>query len=207
MAIQYAVMAGFQVISGLQQAEMVRMQADIQKEIDDFNAQMAEYDAWKVETYGQTQVAMYQQQIDQAQAAAKVSAAGAGVDIRSGSLSEITAQNELVGLANKLEIENQTREKALGYKRQARSIQMGSAVNQAVSKAQQSSIIGGALLQAAGTVLKGSMGASGGTKQPMGSESGYSLNGSQSLSMSQPGSYLTGTSQDLNQTTGYLGLP
>lgn len=207
MAWQYAALAGYQVISGLQQAEMVRMQADIQKQIDEFNAQMTEYDAWRVIGYGQTQMAQYQQQIDQAQAAGRVSAAGAGVSMTEGSIAELSQQNQLIGQMNLMEIENQTREKALGYTRQARNIRFASGMAQGQAQVQAQSIIGGSLMQAAGTAVSGYLRTPNAPKKQPVSESGYTFNASQGLSMSQPGSYLTGSSQDLARTTGYLGLP
>ena len=204
MPLAYVALAGFQIISGLQQAEMVRMQAEVQKQIDDFNAEMAEFDAWRAQGYGQTQMAIYQTQLDQAKAAGRVSAAGAGVKLE-GSLGELAAEQEIVGLANMLDIENQTRERALGYTRQARSIRLGSQINYGQSQVQARSIIGGSILQAAGTVVAG-MG-----KQPLGKESpsGYEVPnpGSKSLSMNTRGGMLTGTSQDFAKDTGYLGLP
>lgn len=202
MALAYAALAGFQIISGLQQAEMVGTQASLQKEIDDFNAEMAEFDAWRAQGFGQTQMAIYQTQLDQAKAAGRVSAAGAGVKLE-GSLGELAAEQEMVGLANMLDIENQTRERALGYRRQANSIRMGSAMTQAQARTQQAAIIGGSIANAAATGIKGME-----KKQTLGTESGYTVpnKGSESLSYT-PGNYVTGTSQDLAKDTGYLGLP
>ena len=190
----YAGIAAYQLISGFVQADMVAKQAAIQKQIDEENAKLAEYDAWRTEAFGQTAVAQYQQQIDQAAGAAKVSAAGAGVSLQEGSLSEVVAENEMVGIMNQMEIENQAREKALGYTRQARSIRTGSLISQSQSKTQQSSIIGGSILRAGGTLAAGMMKPS---TPALGTESGY---------VSTPGSYLTGSSQDLGDTTGYLGF-
>ena len=202
MAWQYAVMAGYQIISGLQQAEMIGMQADIQKEIDEFNAQLAEYDAWKVRGYGQTQMARYQNQVDQAIAAGKTSAAAAGVDINQGSLSEYAAEQEFAGFMNQMDIENQSIEAALGYKRQARNIRLGSSMNQMQSKVQQASVIGGSIMNAGATMVKGMSVGDG--DEPKRNESGYQvgpLNGSKQLSNS--GGYLSGLNE---QPLGsYLG--
>lgn len=192
----YAALAGYQIISGFQQAEMVGMQADIQRQIDEFNAELAEFDAWKVQAYGQTQVARYQSQVDQTEAAAKVSAAGANVKIE-GSLAEVAAQNDVIAQANILTIENQAREAALGYTRQAQGIRIGSQLNQMTAKTQQAAIRGGAIAQGLGTVARGFTTPSPNTTP--GSESGYSLPTLQQT----PGSYLTGSSEDLGGT-GYL---
>ena len=191
-------LAGYQIISGLQQAEMVGRQMELQRQIDEENAKLAEYDAWRTEAYGQTLMAEYQQQIDQTQAKARVSAAAEGVSTTEGSIAELMQQNEMVGLANRMAIEASARERALGYTRQARNIRTGSQMKQAEAKAQQSSIITGSILSAGGSLAKGFIGLS----SKSGSESGYSL---PSLEKT-PGSYLTGSSEDLGGT-GYLGLP
>ena len=193
-------LAGYQIISGFQQAELVGRQMELQRQIDEENAKLAEYDAWRAEAYGQTLMAEYQQQIDQVQAKARVSAAAEGVSTAEGSIAEVMQQNEIVGLANRMAIEASAREKALGYTRQARNIRTGSQMNQATAKAQQSSIIAGSILSAGGSLVKGLASSGGSTK--VGTESGYSL---PSLEKT-PGSYLTGSSEDLG-STGYLGLP
>ena len=193
-------LAGYQIISGLRQAEMVGRQAELQRQIDEENAKLAEYDAWRTEAYGQTLMAEYQQQIDQTQAKARVSAAAEGVSTTEGSIAELMQQNEMVGLANRMAIEASARERALGYTRQARNIRTGSQMKQAEAKAQQSSIIAGSILSAGGSLFKGLASSGGSTK--VGTESGYSL---PSLEKT-PGSYLTGSSEDLGGT-GYLGLP
>jgi len=59
MAWQYAALAGFQIAQGLMQAENVKKQAALQKEIDDFNIGLAKFDAWKAEADGQAAVALY----------------------------------------------------------------------------------------------------------------------------------------------------
>ena len=205
MAWQYAALAGFKILAGFQQASLVDKQLAIQRQIDEQNAKLAEYDAWRAEVYGQTQVAEYQQQVDQAQAKARVSAAAEGVSTREGSLADIIDQNEMIALSNRMKIEAQTRERALGYRRQADNIRLNSAMRQAEGEAKKSAIITGSLLSAGGDLVGPGL-----FKSPslsLGSESGYSLPSLPSLQpLSTPGSYLTGSSQDIGGT-GYLGLP
>lgn len=155
MSAALAGLAGFQIISGLQQSEMIRMQADIQRDIDAFNAELAEEDAWRIEQFGQTQVARYQSEIDQAEGTARVRAAAVGADITEGSLSEITQENFDIGFLNKLEIENQAREQALGYRKQISSARMQSTLNYGQAQVQARSVIGGAIGRAGGTLASG----------------------------------------------------
>jgi hypothetical protein len=210
-----AAYAGYQIISGMQQADAVKRQAAVQAQIDEQNAKLAEYDAWKVQGFGQTQMARYQSQIDQAQGAAKVSAAGAGVDISTGSLSETVQQNESIGLMNMLDIENQARERALGYTRQARSIRAGSNIQQSQANSQAESIRTASYVNAVGTVASSYNPSGKPTKSssPSGkptkssSPSGYNVTnpGSQTLSSSSPNSYLSGSSQ--YDQLNYLSMP
>lgn len=187
-------LAGFQIISGFQQAELVGRQMELQRQIDEENAKLAEYDAWRAEAYGQTLMAEYQQQIDQVQAKARVSAAAEGVSTTEGSIAEVMQQNETVGLANRMAIEASAREKALGYTRQARNIRTGSQINQATAKAQQSSIITGSILSAGGSLVKN-------LSKSSGTESGYSATGNTF------GTSEAGAEPDFRAKVNYLGLP
>lgn len=200
MAWQYAALAGYQMISSFQQAEMIKMQSDIQKEIDQFNAQLAEYDAWRVVGYGQTQMARYQSQVDQQEAMGRVSAAAAGQDIASGSLSEIAQENRVIAAANLLDIEARAREQALGYNRQARDIRMNSQLNQLAARTQQQSVITGGLFRAGGTLAAGALKNS--TSSKPRAESGYTISNPGSESLRMPDSILTAEEDTIQ--LGYL---
>ena len=131
--------AGLQILSGFLQADMVKRQAKTQADIAEFNAQLAEYDAWKVTAYGQTLVAASQNQIDQARGSMKVFAGSRGIQV-DGSLAEVAAENELNGLVMKMNIDNRTTEQAMGYTRQARNIRLGSLLNTLQSDVQANSV-------------------------------------------------------------------
>lgn len=148
-------MAGLQFLSAVVQAQAVRDQAKIQKEIDDYNAQLAEYDAWRIKGAGQAAIARYQTQLDQAAGKAKVSAAAAGADIKSGSLSEIVAENQNTGYLNKLDMDNRMHEQAMGYKRQASNIRLNSDLHTMGANVQSNSMILGGALRAGGTAVSG----------------------------------------------------
>lgn len=144
-------MAGVQVLSGFLQADMVRRQAETQARIAEFNAQLAEYDAWKTEAYGATLVARMQNDTDQARGATKVYAASRGIKVE-GSLAEVSAQNELNSFLNKIDVDNRTTEQAMGYKRQASQIRLGSSLNTQAANLQASSLQIGGIAQGAGTI-------------------------------------------------------
>lgn len=146
-------MAANQVLGAYLQAEAVKRQSDIQGKIDEFNAQLAQYDSWKAEAYGQTVMARYQSTIDQSTGTSKVYAASKGIDIKDGSISELNAQNEYSGFLNKIDLDNRSYEQALGYKRQASQIRLGSDMNRLQSNTQANSLITGGVANAAGTLL------------------------------------------------------
>lgn len=144
-------MAGVQILSGFLQAEMVKRQARTQAEIAEYNAQLAEYDAWKTEAYGATLMAQSQNQIDQARGTSKVFAGSLGIK-NEGSLAEIQAQNELNSLVNKVSITNRVNEQAMGYKRQASQLRLGASLTGLQANVQSSSIFMGSIAQASGNI-------------------------------------------------------
>lgn len=150
-------MAGVQLMSTLVQADAVKKQAQIQADIDAFNAELAEYDAWRIEGAGQAQIARYQTQLDQAAGSAKVAAAAVGADTKSGSLAEITGENQLTGFLNKLDMDNRIHEQAMGYKRQARNIRLQGDMRQIGAGLQANSLLVGGVAQGLGTAASGYM--------------------------------------------------
>src|SRR5690606_23823666 len=101
------------------------------------------------EAFGQTQVARYQSELDKVEGATRTRLAAAGVDANVGSAAEVIDENRMVGLLNKMDIDNQARERALGYTRQAQSIRLGSRLNQLQSQVRSRAAIGGAIAGAA----------------------------------------------------------
>lgn len=123
MAVQFA-LAAFQLASSIQQAEAIRSQARLQKEIAEFNAQFAELDAYRTEQYGETEAARYQSEIDKTVGEQRVAYAASGVDVTSGTAAAIQAETKLTGFLNQLDIRTQAQSKALGYKREAMNIRL-----------------------------------------------------------------------------------
>lgn len=119
-----AALAAFQLVSSIQQAEAIRGQARLQKEIAEFNAQFAELDAYRTEQYGETEVARYQNEIDATVGNQRVAYAASGVDVTSGTAAAIQAETKLTGFLNQLDIRTQAQSKALGYKREAMNIRL-----------------------------------------------------------------------------------
>lgn len=146
MGWQYAAMAGYEIISGLHQAETVRAQSKLTQEINEMNAVYAEMDAYGAEQSGEEQAARYQTAIDQTIGAQRVALASQDTDITFGTALEKQAETKLTGFLNQVDIRNQAHERALGYQREARNIRAGGAAKEAESKLHAQSLTNAAVL-------------------------------------------------------------
>lgn len=165
-----AAMAGYQIISSMQQAEMLRQNAEISKEINEMNAQYAEMDAWNAEKDGMAQEARYQTTIDQNAGAQKVALAAQDVDINFGTAKELQNESKLAGFLNQLDIRNQAHAQALGFKNQARNLRLTGQAESASANLQANAV------QNAGVMRGLETGINAYEKYGYGGSSGYSRN-------------------------------
>ena len=128
--VAYAALAGLQLLSGIQQANNIQRQAEIQKKIDEFNRDQVALDAFNAEADGYTQMARYQNVIDQIQAAEKVAYIDQNVDPNFGTARDIQDQSSVNGQLNKIDIQNQAHMKALGFKFQLNNMKLQSDLGQ-----------------------------------------------------------------------------
>lgn len=147
--------AAVQVVNGMNQAEIIREQGKIARDIANMNAEFAEVDAWHAEQDGQKTLAQYEGQVSQVISSQKNEFAAKDVDFKFGSAAEVIADSQLAGILNGIDIKNQAHEKALGYKREARNLRLGGATQSAqsnlnASATQSSAIIGGMTTAASG---------------------------------------------------------
>lgn len=150
-AAAYAATGVYQIVSGIQQGEIVRENAALTRDIANQNADLAEIDAYNAEISGFTQEARYQNVIDATLGAQKVALASQNIDINFGSAKEIQADSKLAGFLNKVDLRNQAHEAALGYKNQARSFRLAGVQADAQGSLNASSARNTALLSAAST--------------------------------------------------------
>ncbi|MFM6930152.1 MAG: hypothetical protein ACKOX6_16900 [Bdellovibrio sp.] len=148
-AYAQAGLAGYQIISGFQQAELVRENARLSREVNEMNAQAADLDAYHAELNGMTQEARYQQVIDSTLADQKVAYASQKVDAGFGTAAAVTAESKLTASLNKVDIENQAHEQALGIKNQARNIRLQGSMNDTAARLQANSMQNAAIIGAA----------------------------------------------------------
>ena len=148
-------MAAFQMISGAQQAEVVRANAELSKQVNDMNAEFAEIDAFNAENTGRAEEARYQTTIDQTVGAQKVALASKDVDINFGTAKELQNQTKLTGFLNQIDIRNQAHNQALGYKGQARNLKLASYTQAAEAALQAGAIQSSSMMRGAETVISG----------------------------------------------------
>lgn len=140
--------AALQVWSGFQQAEMIREQAKLQAKINELNAGFAEQDAFEAEAMGYTEAARYQSVIDATIGDQKVAFASQDVNVTSGTAAAVQKESRFTGYLNQLELQKQGRERAQGFKNEARNIRFGSAMQRSqsaidASGAERNAVIGG----------------------------------------------------------------
>lgn len=144
----YAATGAFQIVSGLQQAELMRESGRFAQQVAEMNAQYAELDAYEAEKFALTESARYQTQIDSTISDQRTMLAAEGVDITSGTAKAIQEETKLTGFLNTLDIEAQGRAKAMGLRRQAASFRIGGAQNVAqaninASATRANAVVGG----------------------------------------------------------------
>lgn len=127
-------LAAAQAISAAKQADEIRMQAELQANLNEVNAKYAEHDAYEAYKFGETEVARYEPQIDETVGAQRAVMASQGVDVSYGTGAELQQQTRLTGTLNILDIQNQARMKAEGYSAQARNIRQSSSVQKSKSE-------------------------------------------------------------------------
>lgn len=183
----YAALAAYQLVSGAQQAETIREQGRLNKEIADVNAEYAELDAYNAEQSGYTQEARYQHVIDSTLSHQRVAQASQNVDVSFGTAKELQAETKLNGFLNQLDIKNQAHQQALGYKMQARNIRLAGVTGKAQAEYNAGATQNAAIIGAAGTALSGYAKTAAPSPSPAPSPSSSPSNGSYTLGS---GSYL-----------------
>lgn len=151
----YAAMAGLQIAQGLHQAQMIREQSAVQSELNEFNAQFAELDAYEAEKFGETQVAAYDKNVTAVVGEQRARMAAADIDVSYGTASQIQDETKFNGYLNALDIRNQAHAKSLGFKREARMIRLGSTMQSSQAAMQARAAITSGVMGALQTGLSG----------------------------------------------------
>jgi hypothetical protein len=157
MAAGYATaaLAGYEIVSGFQQAELMRDNAKLTRQVNEMNAQYAEIDANNAELDGIEQENRYQTVIDQTIGNQRVAYAAQDVDINFGTALAVQAESKLTGMLNQMDIRNQAHNKAVGYKTQARQMRLQGYLDSVQSEVRASATQNAAIMGAAKTGLSG----------------------------------------------------
>lgn len=148
-------LAGLQAVSALKQADEIRRSADLTRKLNEINAQYADYDAYQAELGGETQAARYQSEIDKIASEQQTTLAAQGVDINYGTAAEIQKDTKVTGFLNILDIKQQARARAMGFKREARETRIKGAFNQSQAEINANGVAVAGLLNAGATGYRG----------------------------------------------------
>lgn len=153
--IVYGAMAGLQLLSGIQQANNIQRQAELQKQLDEFNIEQAQLDAFNAEADGYTASARYQNVINAVNSTQINTYYANDVNPNFGTAADIQADTKLTGQLNLLDIQSQAHQRALGYKKQANNMRGQSGMNQIGASLQATTARNTAILGAANTMITG----------------------------------------------------
>lgn len=151
----YAAMAALQLAGGYFASQNIKATAELNQDISDMNAQFAELDAYDSELEGYTQQARYQGVIDNTLAEQSTIMKAHDIDTNFGTASLVEEETRFTGQLNLMQIQKQANEAALGYKRQARDIKLGGAMNYADARTRAGQAMFSGVTSAANTGLTG----------------------------------------------------
>lgn len=151
----YGALAGMQLASGYFASQNVKATAELNRDIAEMNAEFAELDAYDAELDGVSAQARYQSVIDNTLAEQSAIMLAQDIDVSYGSAASVAEESKFNGQLNMMEIKKQAQEAALGYKRQARDMRLNGDMNYADAQGKASSIMTGAMFDAAKTGLSG----------------------------------------------------
>lgn len=181
METAFLALAAFQVVSGFQNAQNTKANAQVQQQIAQMNEKYANIDANEQLQASYTKAAEYDSQVQAVVSKQRQTYAAEGVDVSYGTASQVQSQSTLTGQINALQILKQGRQAANGLQMQA--INYGLSGDQAKT---QGDLNAGAqedagLMQGLSTGLSGyakySSSTGTGTTSRTGSSSGFSWAG------------------------------
>jgi hypothetical protein len=181
--IAVAALAALKVATGFHQGEMIRESNRLRRKIDSMNIEAAEIDAWEAERFGYSQIARYESVIDSTVADQKLTYAAQGVDVSYGTAAEVQADTRVTGMLNKLEIERQARERANGFRREARNMKLGSSMSALQASLDAASAESAGIMGGLDTMVSGYSKSGGGGTTPQTKAFGY--DGFQEAGLSQ----------------------
>ena len=191
MAWQYAAMAGFQIYQGFEQANLMRKQADLNRQITNMNLELAEIDAFNAQKDNYAKINEYVKNVSLVLSDQRAKMAAANIDASFGTAADIVEESKLNRDLNLMDMQNQATMAAAGYKNQIANMKMQGFVNYQAQ-----------MTQAQSTQMAGIMGAANTGLSYLGTLK--STPSSSSEIAKQNG---TANLPQLQSTTGYLSAP
>ena len=145
--------AALQLMQGMNQANAVRKQSRLNKDIAEMNAEALEYDAYEAEKYGYSQSARYASVVNGIIGDQNLAYAVNNIDVTSGTAAEVIQESRVVGFLNTLDIQREARNKAKGLKMQAISTRLGGGYQYMQGNAQAGNIMTSAIFNAGATLV------------------------------------------------------
>lgn len=177
IGLVYAGLAAYSMLTGMQNAEMIRENARLSQEVNDFNSDLALLDAYQAQQDGYSQEARYENVISQTIGSQRAAYAAGGVDVNFGTAAAVQSETRLRGELNKMDIINEANNRAIGYRNEARATRLQGFLNSSASE------VSAAATQNAGIIKAAELGLS-----------GYAKEGGFNNKASKIGSSKTGTS-------------
>lgn len=155
MAAAMAVMAGFTLLNGINQAQNIEMQGKLQQQINSLNAEYADIDAYEAEKFGEAEAEAYEGKIEDVVGDQRVALASADIDVNFGTAAELQAETRVTGFLNAADIAAQGRARALGLRREAGNIRLGGTMQGIQTGLQAASTRNAAVINAGTTLASG----------------------------------------------------
>lgn len=128
----FAGLATFQIINGLQQAELIRETGEISRKVNDLNAQFAEQDIFEAQKFGIGKADKYQNVVNSKLNEFEAKLAYEGIEGASGTtLAQLKAESVANGIINQQEIRNQAMANVYGLKMNLLSSRTQAVIGQA----------------------------------------------------------------------------
>ena len=154
-AALYGGLAALQLAGGYFASQNIKDTAKLNRDIANMNAEFAELDAYDSEMEGYSRATRYQSVIDNTLSEQQALLTASDIDVNYGSAAEIQEETRFMGELNKMEIEKQAQEAALGYKRQARDFRIGGKLQYGADKTRAAQAMFSGVTSAAQSGLTG----------------------------------------------------
>jgi hypothetical protein len=140
------------IYSGIAQANALKAQMEVQKQVSEMNQRVADYKAKDAIERGKEDEVQYRKQVKRVIGAQRAALGASGIEIGSGSALDLQTDAAAIGEADALTIRQNARMEAFGYKMEGLGIASQGKINQAA--------LGGQLAATRGaTILTGIAGA------------------------------------------------